>query len=255
MDRDDLMRALREALEPAAWIHAAWVGGSDAFGRADARSDVDLQVLVEPEHGDRAFALIEAVIDGLGGAAHVWRVPEPAWHGMRQRFYQLRALPETAMLDVCVARLDRLAPWLDPDRHGRPVIWFDRIGALVPTPDPDLEAGFDRRAEQIVARTRLLAHLPAKALARGRLIEAVDGHHRFLLGPLVELLRRRYDPRRQDYALRYLPEDLPAPVLARLEPLFLTGDAGSLARAQAEARAWLEAEIEHLNGLKRGGDA
>ena len=254
LTRNDLLTALRDALTPHTWIDAAWVAGSDAFGRADDLSDVDLQLLVAPELGDRAFATVEAVIEDLGGATHVWRVPEPAWHGLRQRFYQLRALPETAMLDVCVARLDRLAPRLEPTRHGQPVIWFDRIGALMPTPDPTLQETFDRRTEQLVARAHLLAHLPEKALARGRLIEAVDAYHRFLLAPLVELLRRRVSPLRQDFGFRYLPEDLPADALARLEPLFLAGEPQTLGRVIAEARAWLTEEAAQAEYTVRGGD-
>lgn len=244
LTRDTLMEALRGALEAQPWVQAAWVGGSDAFGRADALSDVDLQVLVEPEDGDRCFALVEGLIDSLGGASAVWRVPEPAWHGHRQRFYQLHALPETAMVDLCVMRRDRLGPFLDPARHGQPVIWFDRLGAVVPTPDPDLGPVFDRRLEQLVARARLLAHIPGKALRRGRPIEAVDALHRFILHPLVELLRRRYSPQRQDFGLRYLPEDLPAEVVARLEPLLFTADASALEGAIGAARAWLEDEVD-----------
>lgn len=255
LTRDDLLQALRAALEPHDWVQAAWVGGSDAFGRADALSDVDLQLLVVPEDGDRAFALVESVVEALGGARHVWRVPEPAWHGLRQRFYQLSALPETCMLDLCVARADRLAPFLDPVRHGLPVIWFDRVGAVVPVPDPTLAATFDRRLEQLVARAHLLAHMPEKALARGRPIEAVDGLQRLLLAPLIELLRRRYAPDRQDYGLRYLPEDLPAEVVARLEPLFFAADSADLAGKISLARAWLTEELGRAEYTGAGGGA
>lgn len=247
------MNWLRAALEAEPWVAAAWVGGSDAFDRADALSDVDLQVLVDPADGDRCFALLEAALEAVGGVAAVWRVPEPAWHGHRQRFYQLRALPETTMVDLCVMRQDRLLPFLDPVRHGQPVIWFDRLGVVVPTPDPDLQSGFDRRAAQIVARARLLGHMPEKALRRGRTVEAVDALHRFLLHPLVELLRRRYAPIRQDYGLRYLPEDLPAEVVARLEPLFLVGDLRALEAAIGAARAWLDEEVERVHYAEGGG--
>ena len=41
------MAALRTALEPLPGALALWQGGSAAFGRADAWSDLDLYVLAE----------------------------------------------------------------------------------------------------------------------------------------------------------------------------------------------------------------
>lgn len=226
------------------WIDAAWIGGSDAFGRADARSDVDLSVLVDPDRGDDAFALVEAALAEVGGIDAVYRVPEPTWHGHRQAFYQLRGLPESAMVDLCVMRADRLAPFLDPVRHGRPIVWFDRVGAVVPTPDETLGATFRTRLATLRDRTRLLAHLPAKAAARGRIAEAADLYQRLLLAPLVEVLRARHDPHRQDFGFRYLPEDLPPDLVARIDALSVPGGPDALVIAIDEVRAWLEAELD-----------
>jgi hypothetical protein len=242
MKREQLLSRLREAVEPQPWIEAAWVGGSDAFGRADERSDIDLQLLVPPERADEAFAIVEEALEHYGIAA-TWRVPEPAWHGHRQRFYQLRGLPETMMVDLCVMRPQGLAPFLDPVRHGQPVIWFDRVGALRPVPDETLGPRFRERIEQVRARYALLAHMPAKALARGHIIEAVDGYHKFLLGPLVEVLRHRHCPQRQDYGMRYLALDLPPEVVAELERLVLPAGRAELEAAISAARAWLGREL------------
>jgi hypothetical protein len=242
MERQQLLTRLRAAVEPFPWIEAAWAGGSDAFGRADERSDIDLQVLVPAERADEVFVLVEQAL-GHYGISAVWRVPEPAWHGHRQRFYQLQGLPETLMVDLCVMRREGLAPFLDPDRHGQPVIWFDRVGAVVPVRDETLGPRFRDRLEQVRARYALLAHLPAKVLARGHLVEAVDAYHKHLLAPLVEVLRARYCPLRQDYGMRYLPQDLPPEVVSALERLVLPADQAALQAAISEARAWLGREL------------
>ena len=246
MDRQTVMERLRSGLQPHAWIEAAWVGGSDAFGRADERSDIDLQLLVPPERSEEAFEIVEALLGELGGIAAVWRVPEPAWHGHRQRFYQVAGLPETMMIDLCIMRREGLQPFLDPERHGAPIIWFDRTGAIVPVQDESLEEKFQARLDQLRARAALLAHLPQKALARGNLLEAVDTYHKMLLGPLVEVLRARYCPRRQDYGLRYLRQDLPAEVVDELERLALPSGREGLEEAIGAARAWLERELGRL---------
>jgi hypothetical protein len=47
MRRQQVVEVLRAALLPLSWVNAAWLGGSDAFGRADELSDVDLEVDVD----------------------------------------------------------------------------------------------------------------------------------------------------------------------------------------------------------------
>lgn len=246
LERGGLIAALRAAVEPHGWIEAAWLGGSDATGRTDGRSDVDLQLLVDPARSDEAFAVVEAALEALGGVTARFVVPEPAWHGHRQRFYQVRGLSETAMVDLCVMRRDRLGPFLDPERHGRPLVWFDRAGVLVPTPDPDVAGQLRERLRPLADRVRVLGHLPEKALARGHLAEAVDTYHRLVIGPLVELLRARYAPRRQDFGLRYLDADLPPEVRGRIEALLFVADPAALGAAIARARAWIEEELDTL---------
>ena len=240
LDRAALVRALRPALEGETWVRAAWEGGSAAFGRADAWSDLDLQLLVEPGREGDAFARIERELDAVGGVSAVWKpAPAPDWD---QRFYQLRDAPEWLMLDLCVMRPDRLGPYLDPVRHGTPIVWFDRDRRLIPNEDPDLAPILARRMDQLRQRYLLLAHLPAKELARGHLVEAMDTYFRHLVGPLVEVLRARHCPRRQDYALRYMREDLPPDVVVRLERLLFPRP-DTLGVCIAEVRAWIDREI------------
>jgi hypothetical protein len=240
LDRATLAHALRSALEGETWIRAAWEGGSAAFGRADRFSDLDLQLLVEPGRADDAFARVERELDALGGASATWR--PPAAPDYDQRFYQLRDAPEWLMVDLCVMRPERLGPYLDPVRHGRPIVWFDRDSRVVAHEDPDLAPILARRMDQLRQKLALLAHLPEKELARGHRVEAVDTYLRHLVVPLVEVLRARRCPRRQDYGLRYVREDLPADVVDRLERLlFPTPE--TLGAAIAETRAWLEQEL------------
>jgi hypothetical protein len=59
----------------------------------------------------------------------------------------------------------------------------------------------------------------------------------------VEVLRARYCPLRQDYGMRYLPQDLPPEVVSALERLVLPADQAALQAAISEARAWLGREL------------
>ncbi len=250
MTRERIAAALRAAVD-VPWIDAAWVGGSEAFGRNDAWSDVDLQLLLDPDRHAEAFALVEACLEALGGIDAVYE--SDPFPDFAQRFYRVVGAPEWCMVDLALMRPERLAPWLDPDRHGRPVVWFDRRGALVPTRDPSLEERFAVRRSRLLARVDLHGHLPGKELARGRVVEAVDAYHRHLLTPLVELLRAEHCPRRQDFGRRYVELDLPAEVVARLERLSLVGSTAELAERIAEARAWIVALAPGLRAPRRTG--
>lgn len=250
MERAALIDELHRALTALPEVRASYIAGSDAFGRADALSDIDLVVVVAPDARPPVWAALEAAIEALGGARAVYPVPAALTPDFDQRFYQLRRVPETLMLDIALMRPDRLPIWLDPVRHGEPVVLFDPDGLLRPVVDERLGPVFVERLENLRGRARLFSHLPAKALERGRLIEAMDTYQRFLVVPLVEALRAKHSPQRQDFGLRYLHLDLPEPVHAHLLPLFFVADAADLAQKIPLARAWLEREL----GLAPPGD-
>jgi hypothetical protein len=74
----------------------------------------------------------------------------------------------------------------------------------------------------------------------------VDGYHKFLLMPLVEVLRARYCPLRQDYGMRYLRHDLPSEVVDELERLVLPASREELQAAISSVRTWLGRELASL---------
>lgn len=246
MDRQDLIAGLATTLRGCPAVRAAWLGGSEAFGRSDAHSDIDLVAVVPPEAVGEVFSALEAYLHGVAGIRARYHVPAAVTPDFTQRFYQLVDQPESLMIDVALMRPDRLAIWLDPVRHGLPVVLLDPEGLLVPVDDLRLPALFAERLEQIRARAVMYGHIPGKALVRGNLLEALDTWSRFLVAPLVEVLRARYCPRRQDFGMRYLPLDLPPEVYARLCALLLGADSATLGAKIDEARGWLLAELAQL---------
>jgi predicted nucleotidyltransferase len=65
MRREQVIEVLRGALLPLPHVNAAWLGGSDAFGRAAELSDVDLRVDVDDGHVAAPFGAVEADLDDL----------------------------------------------------------------------------------------------------------------------------------------------------------------------------------------------
>lgn len=246
--REQLISSLHATLEAEPEVESAWLGGSLAFGRNDEHSDIDLSAVIAPDLAPALFARLEAALESLAPIQARFEVPWPPTADFSQRFYQLVGLPESLMIDVALLRPDRVEAWLDPVRHGHPVLLFDRGGRIVPTPDTTLGPVFADRLRTLRARAKMFGHIPAKNAARGHWMEAFDTFHRMLLAPLVELLRARYCPQRQDFGFRYLDLDLPPAVYARLCGLLAASSLDELAVQIAAARAWLEAELAERDG-------
>lgn len=247
LDRVTLVSRLHAALEANPSFRAAWIGGGAAFGRVDRYSDVDLCVLCDPAHSDDAFAAVEAAIVPISLRYHI---PEPAWHGMRQRFYRLQDADHHLFVDFCVMPPDRLAQFMEPVRHGRPIVLFDRAGELVPAePAAELQARLDRRLESAVQRFQFFSRtMVERAVGRGKFVEAVGAWHGMVLLPLVEVLRARHSPLRQDYGLRYSDLDLPPRVYAQLEHLTSITSLPDLIDKLPRAEALFEQTLSELPG-------
>ena len=131
MRRQQVVEVLRGALLPLPFVNAAWLGGSDAFGRSDELSDVDLQVDVDDGRVAATFGAIEAALAAASPIVARLVMPMPTWHGHAQRFYRLRDTAEFTAVDVVVfQRSDPRRYYNQTERHGRPLVLFDRAGVV-----------------------------------------------------------------------------------------------------------------------------
>ena len=245
--REQIVEAVTAALQGADYVQAAWFGGSDATGRTDGLSDVDLQVLVPDERVEDVFPLLRGALEALSPIAASYRMPEPAWHGMSQEFFLLRDSDPTHLLDLAVIPASKPAAerFLEPERHGRAQVIFDR-GSQLEAPPLDWDAHLakaEKRLATLRATVPLFAPMAAKGARRGHLAEAVAFYQAFLIKPLVEILRMRHCPERYDYGLRYLDRDLPAADRALVERLSFPADRDALLAFCDEARARIDAEL------------
>jgi hypothetical protein len=128
-----------------------------------------------------------------------------------------------------------------PERHGHPLVLFDRAGVVRPVaPDPaELADTLARAVDRI--RRRLPFTLPqvAKDVRRGDALAALDSYHRHVLAPLVTLYRVRHAPARHDFGARYTGPDLPADVQATLVELSFVAGLDDLAAKLPQAERLL----------------
>jgi predicted nucleotidyltransferase len=243
--RDRIIATLAAALESERWTLAAWLGGSDATGRTDEYSDVDLVAIVEDDRVDDAFDRVTAALESLSPIATRHRMPDPTWHGHAQMFAALRDASPHHFVDFVAMKRSATDRFLESERHGDPVVLFDRDGRIRSDP-------FDRKAHAERLRSRwealretfpMFQPLTLRALARGHVAEAAYWYVNMGLKPLVELLRMRHCPDRFDFGLRYLDRDVPPDVRERIERLAFAADPGALARRRGELEAWFVEEV------------
>jgi hypothetical protein len=251
MRREEVVEVLREALLPLAHVNAAWLGGSDAFGRADELSDVDLQVDVDDGHVAATFGAIEAALAAASPIVARLVMPMPTWHGHAQRFYRLRDTSEFCAVDVVVfERSDPRRYYNQTERHGRPLVLFDRGGVVHPEALDRGELAATLRREVTRMRERQPFTLPqvAKEVRRGDALAALGSWHRYVLAPLVTCYRIRHAPARHDFGTRYTGDDLPAEVRETLAELSFVADLDDLAAKLPTGQRLLRELLAELGG-------
>jgi hypothetical protein len=249
LKRQQIIDAVVAELEPLPWAQAAWLGGSDASGRTDDWSDIDLMLVVDDDRKEDAFVALRTALARLSPVAYSWRLPEPTWHGHAQEFLQLRDADPCHFIDVVVllgSHGDRL---LEPERHGEALVLFDRAAIVTPAPfDRAAHAAkMARRLAELRQTFFLFQNLTTKAVRREDVPDAVQCFQAFTIRPLVELLRMRHCPDRYDFGLRYLDRDLPAELGAEIRLLVLPRTLTELEAFRERAETIFRSEILALD--------
>lgn len=224
LTRDTIIQHLAQQLRPADELRAATLGGSDATGRADELSDVDLVVFVAPGLGregvERAVQRIDDAIELLTPIHTRLRLPMPTWHGFDQAFYRLANAHEWTMLDWLIIPLDhpKREMFLEVERHGHHRILFDKDGIVIPAhlDRAALNTHLANRIIELRTRWEIFNHMGAKQARRGLPVDAAHFYQALVLRPLVDLLRILHAPERHDFGFRYLRDDLPAALYAEV---------------------------------------
>ncbi|MCP5022720.1 MAG: hypothetical protein GY930_13220 [bacterium] len=251
VSRAQIIDRLSEDLSQHEFILAAWMGGSDATGRTDELSDIDMQILCQDGQVDQTFAVIHAAAESFGPIVHRWRLPEPTWHGHSQELSRVAGAGIFSDLDLVVLQKSAKDRFLEFERHGDAQVLFDREGVIGRAP-------FDRTShnKKMVRRlTSLRDQFPLcqaiviKAIRRKLPVEACAAYLRMTLMPMVELLRMRFAPDLFDFGFRYLDRDLPEEWRSRVEGWALPKDGEELAQYQQQIDQQFN---EQLAALDRG---
>jgi predicted nucleotidyltransferase len=124
---DDWLAWLRRQGESDPGVRVVFIGGSAVTGGYDDHSDIDVEVLTTP---GEAVATYRRLLDAAGrdfDVYSVWELPEAAWPDGRQAFLSLVPEPgdlsvPTRIIDLHVSDLADRHRFVDPRRHGEPLV-------------------------------------------------------------------------------------------------------------------------------------
>jgi hypothetical protein len=243
--RGAVIEAVIARLLPISAVRACFEGGSAATGRLDDYSDIDLVIVAPLDVADEAFDTVEAAL-APHRISHVWRVDPPPFPDTAQRFYFLADAPRFFAVDCVVVAEAAAVQFLESERHGTPLVYFDRTAKIRARP-ADRSALAERRArrwKQLQGAVPIYAMLVEKELARGRPLEAL-GFYQALLRALLEVLGMVHRPDRFDFGWRYVETQLPEDERKRLARFAFVGDPEALRESAPELAAEL---LQRLRG-------
>jgi hypothetical protein len=247
--REMILGALVGALEPEPHVHALWEGGSEAFGRTDRWSDIDVQVDVDDDRVKDTLTRIEGVLESLSPIRDRLEMPPGPGNGYTQVFYRLRDTSEFLLVDLCVMKRSHPDKFLEPQIHAKVVFHFNKGGILVVKP-LEVEqhlAKIRARRERMEQRFTMFYSMVEKELNRQNDIAAIDLYYRLVLDSLIDALRMLHSPAHFDFKVPYLNHDLPRETREKLQPLFFVADGDDLRRKYQEASHWLRRTLAAID--------
>ena len=208
--REEFIVKFKNLLENCEFIYTAWEGGSAATGYLDEYSDLDLEIICDDDKIETAFELIENYLQKNYGVKRKFRMPEPNWHGHSQCFYQLEKPSEFLYADILIEKLSAGNRFMEKDRHGNAIVWFDKKALFDPTPTS--QEAVDEKCERLYKMTAdsiwVLVIEAKKQILRGNLVDAAVTYNQ-LLNRMAPLFNLQFRKSKVDFGLRYAERDFP----------------------------------------------
>ena len=218
--RNEIKAILQKLLESDGRVFSAWEGGSAATGYLDEFSDLDLALICSDDAVEDIFEKLENCLREHYGIKHKFRVPEPCWHGHSQVFIELEHSTPFFFVDILIEKKSSDNRFLESDRHGNAVVWFDKQKLIdtTPTPEEEIQKKSKRIYEISKQAFRFIELDLAKLIERGNTINAMDTYHN-MLRRLAMILNVKYRPAKYDFGFRYGNRDYPESIATIMNDL------------------------------------
>jgi len=247
LDRNVITAKLEEALKPLPFVYALWLEGADANDTVDEYSDIDYWVDFEDEHENKAIEAVENALSELAefDYKYVMRHEHPQ---IRQRIYHLAGTSEYLMIDFCWQLHSRPEYSLhENDNIETAKIIFDKKN-IVKFKPLDISEFFEQNSKRLEeAKYRRTQQSRAeKYVRRGQYLEAYAYYNRYVLEPLVDLLRLIYTPAHTEYYLVHISQHIPETKKRKLEYFAQIGSLNDISEKIPQAAEWFDELVERV---------
>ncbi len=218
--RNDIVARLKAAFEPNPQVYAFWLEGSDSLGSVDKYSDLDIWFDVEDGYEAKIMKEVQKVLTSLAPLDLVYHYnhTDPK---IIQKHLHIKGTPEFLLLDICIQSHSRKFGFIKEMTHELPFPIFDKakVTKLYPlnqkASNKEIAARVEHLALEIAQNARVKQYI-----LRGQFLESWVYYNKWILTPLVELLRIKYAPLTRDMGLVHISNYLPKKELKQLENLY-----------------------------------
>jgi len=254
--KEKIIEKLREKLGPLSYIYALWLEGSEANGTSDEYSDIDLWADIDDEHETEAIEITEAALCEIAAFDYKY-IMSHDHPQIRQRIYHLENAGEFLMIDFCWQLHSRPKDsyvYYENDTVESVKAIFDKDNIIRYKP-LDLSEFSARNIDSLnEMKYRYTQHSRVlKYVRRKQYLEAFAYYQRYVLEPLVCLLRIIYTPAYADYGYIHISKHIPKEKAEKLEYIAQISSLDDIIKKLSEAEQWFRELTFEINVLNNAG--
>jgi len=241
--REDILVGVISDLGSEDYVLAIWLEGSDGTKSLDEYSDIDLVCYTKEGFVDDAITRLDECMRQLGRVDIVYEQPGRAGNN-RYKVYHLQDTSDHLLVDVTIQSESVPVAFIREDNTVVPVILVDKAG-IVKYENVD-RASHRSQLHAQMAQAKGIYSQRSRAIKyteRGLFLEALIYYQKYVLNPLVDVLRITHTPFQADSFLVHASRDFPAGVVLTLEHLYGVKNVQDIADRIELADEWFRKAI------------
>ena len=236
ISRQEIINKYKSTLEPLEYVYAMWLEGSDANGQLDEYSDIDINIDVADEYEAEVFKLIESlfeydsIYDTSGNSKQ------------KQRIYHIKETSEYLMIDFNLqphSCNSENSTFVYNDEIDVNLTLFDKANVIKYV---ELNPKWYAKEHQYwfkesKYRFSQLCRV-RKYTLRNEYPEAFIYYNKYVVEPIVMLLRIKYTPAKVNYHMIHISRHIPKNELQKLNRLLQVSNVDDIANNLDYAVKW-----------------
>lgn len=236
MNRESIISTIVKVLQGEECVHACWLEGSDATGKVDEYSDIDICICVDEEAVDAVFQKVQNIFET--DYVHV-NGPDDS---ESQLVFHVADTDKYLMVDFNAYFYGKAnTTFVTGDRIDVCKVLFDKK-EIIQYKDYDPTEGAGDCAywkEESAYRFSQICRVEKYCL-RGLYPEAFVYYQRYVVEPLIFTLRRKYTPTKIWYHLVHISDHLPKEEVERLNRILKVASVEDILGNLSFAKEWYE---------------